>query len=422
MPAGATRARTGGRPARAGAGGAAAAALLLDMVMLAGGMTESFRDLLLVRGYQLRLAPKGTLPFDSEATVDSASAVLAQLRADPRITAVSPVLGGQLTVVRGAATPDAPGLARAPGTAIALGVIPDVQGDYERRTGADPMRPDQFVANDAFLRATGARINDTLEVAGGYDPQLRQYSARRRMTLVGTARFFYLTADRPAVALPLATLQAMREADGADRVSAFMARVADGADVEAVRRAVEQRVPRVSAISTATAMAQVEQRLSYFRQLAFILGAISLVVGFLLVSTLVTVSVNERVGEIAVLRAVGVSRRHVVEQVVVEGLALTVGGTLLGLALGLVTARYLNTILSDFPGLPADFSFFVFRARDAWRALGLLVLSGVLAGVFPSWRAASLPLAPTRREEAGGCPRPPSSPRPRGSRGAWTAR
>ncbi|GJG87381.1 ABC transporter permease [Gemmatimonadetes bacterium T265] len=388
------RSRT--RTTLAVAGVAVAAALLLDMVMLAGGMRDSFRDLLLVRGYQLRLSPKGTLPFDSEATVDSASAVVAALRADPRVTAVSPVLGGQLAVLdpRRAGGP--------PVTAIALGVLPSVQGDYERRAGRDPTRPDQFVANEAFLRAVGARVGDTVEVAAGYDPQLRQYAARRRLALVGSARFFYTVADRPVVALPLATLQTMRGAEGADRVSAFMARVADDADVEAVRADVERRIPRVSAISTATALAQVEQRLSYFRQLAFILGAISLGVGFLLVSTLVTVSVNERVGEIAVLRAVGVSRAHVVEQVVLEGLALTVVGTLLGLALGLVTARYLNTILSDFPGLPASFSFFVFRARDAWSALGLLVLSGVLAGVFPSWRAASLPVATTLREEAVG--------------------
>jgi len=396
----ATLVRSRTRTALAVAGVAVAAALLLDMVMLAGGMTDSFRDLLLVRGYQLRLAPKGTLPFDSEASVDSASAVLAALRADPRITAVSPVLGGQLAVLNARTAGADPAALHV--TAIALGVLPDVQGDYERRAGGDLARPDQLVANDAFLRATGARVGDTLEVAAGYDPQLRQYAARRRLALVGTARFFYTVADRPVVALPLATLQAMRGAEGADRVSAFMARVADDADVEAVRASVERRVPRVSAVSTATALAQVEQRLSYFRQLASILGAISLAVGFLLVSTLVTVSVNERVGEIAVLRAVGVSRAHVVEQVVLEGLALTVAGTLLGLALGLVTARYLNAILSDFPGLPASFSFFVFRARDAWRALGLLVLSGVLAGVFPSWRAASLPVATTLREEAVG--------------------
>ena len=163
-----------------------------------------------------------------------------------------------------------------------------------------------------------------------------------------------------------------------------------------------RRVPRVTAISTESAIRQIEERLSYFRQLAFILGAISLAIGFLLVTTLVTVSVNERVGEIDVLRAIGVSRAHVVQQIVVEGSALSILGATIGLGLGLVTARYLNAILGDFPGLPAAFQFFVFRAVDAWRALGLLVLSGVLAGVYPSWRAASLPIATTLREEAVG--------------------
>jgi putative ABC transport system permease protein len=219
---------------------------------------------------------------------------------------------------------------------------------------------------------------------------------------VGTARFFYTEADQAVTAVPLATLQAMRGAEGRDRASAFMARVADDADVEQVRASIERRVPRVSAISTATALAQVEQRLSYFRQLAFILGAVSLAVGFLLVTTLVTVGVNERAGEFAVMRAVGVSRPHVVQQVVLEGLALSGLGALAGLLLGLVTARYLNGVLGDFPGLPAGFEFFVFRAGAAWRSLGLLVGAGTLAGAYPAWRAASLPVARTLREEAVG--------------------
>ena len=67
-----------------------------------------------------------------------------------------------------------------------------------------------------------------------------------------------------------------------------------------------------------------------------------------------------------------------------------------------VTARYLNAILADFPGLPASFDFFVFEPGAVWRALGLLVIAGIAAGVYPSWRAASLPLATTLREEAVG--------------------
>jgi putative ABC transport system permease protein len=144
----------------------------------------------------------------------------------------------------------------------------------------------------------------------------------------------------------------------------------------------------------------VDQRLSYFRQLAFILGAVSLIVGFLLVTTLMTVSVNERVGEIGVLRALGVSRVHVVQQIVIEGVAISVIGAVLGLGLGLVTARYLNGILSDFPGLPEAIDFFLFQPKDAWTALGLLTAGGIVAGIYPAWRASSLPIAATLRSEA----------------------
>jgi putative ABC transport system permease protein len=110
--------------------------------------------------------------------------------------------------------------------------------------------------------------------------------------------------------------------------------------------------------------------------------------------------VNERLGEIVVMRAIGVARSRVVAQIVLEGVAIMVVGAIAGLGLGLVTARYLNSILSDFPGLPASIDFFLFEPHDAWAALGMLTVAGILAGIYPSWRGASLPIAPTLREEA----------------------
>jgi len=174
------------------------------------------------------------------------------------------------------------------------------------------------------------------------------------------------------------------------------------ANVDTVLHRLEAALPKVSAVSIATAMQQLDTRLSYFRQLAFVLGAVSLTVGFLLVTTLVTVSVNERLGEIVVMRAIGVARSRVVLQIVLEGVAIMIVGTLAGLALGLVTARYLNSILTSLPGLPAAIDFFLFEPRAAWTALGLLTGAGILAGIYPSWRGASLPIAATLREEAVG--------------------
>jgi putative ABC transport system permease protein len=371
-------------------GVAVAAAMLLDMVMLATGMRESFRQLLLSRGFDIRLAPKGTLPFDTDATIPSVGAITTVLRSNPDIREISPVLGSSIHIQ--AAGRDVSG--------SVLGINPSVQGDYELLSGTDVTEPGVMVANDYLLGLVHARIGDTLSVATGYDPQTRSYSGQRKLKVTGRVRFIYGAAEQASAAVRRETLDSMESDARRDRASLFMIRVRPGADPDRVRDWIETYIPTVSAISIATAIAQVDQRLSYFRQLAVILGAVSLFVGFLLVTTLVTVSVNERTGEIAVMRAIGVSRDHIVQQIVAEGVAISVVGALLGLGLGLVTARYLNAILSAFPGLPTAIDFFLFQPQAAWSALGLLTLSGIGAGIYPAWRAASLPISETLRREA----------------------
>jgi len=371
-------------------GVAVAAAMLLDMVMLATGMRESFRQLLVSRGFDIRLAPKGTLPFDTDATIPSVGAVTAVLRSNPDIREISPVLGASIHISVGLRDV----------SATILGIDPTVQGDYEFLSGRDVASPDAMVANDSLIKRLHARIGDTLLVATGYDPQTRTYSGQRKLVLTGRVRFIYGAAEQLSAAVRRETLEDMGDPARRDRASLFMVRVRKGADPDRVRDWIETYIPTVSAISVATAIAQVDQRLSYFRQLAIILGSVSLLVGFLLVTTLVTVSVNERAGEIAVMRAIGVSRTHVVEQIVAEGVVISIVGALLGLALGLVTARYLNGILSTFPGLPMAIDFFLFQPLAAWSALALLAVSGIAAGIYPAWRAASLPISETLRREA----------------------
>jgi putative ABC transport system permease protein len=371
-------------------GVAIAAAMLLDMVMLATGMRESFRRLLLSRGFEIRLAPKGTLPFDTDATIPGVSGITAILRSNPDIREISPVLGASIHVPVGDHNV----------SGSTLGIDPTVQGDYELLSGSDPATANAIVVNDYLLQQLGARVGDTINVATGYDPQTRTYSGQRKMVITGRVSFIYGANEQSASAMRRETLEAMSGQSTRDRASLFMVRVREGADAEHVRDWIATQIPNVTAISIGTAIAQVDARLSYFRQLAVILGAVSLFVGFLLVTTLVTVSVNERAGEIAVMRAIGVSKSHVVQQIVLEGVAISMAGAVLGLGLGLVTARYLNAILSAFPGLPMAIDFFLFQPKAAWSALGLLIVSGIGAGVYPAWRAASLPIAESLRREA----------------------
>ena len=399
MMAWATLRRHPARTALAILGIAVAAALLLDMVMLATGMSESFRSLLLTRGYQLRVSPKGTLPFDSEATIDGADAIVRALRANPDIKAVSPSLGATLTV-DGSNIP----------SAFTLGLERDVQGDYTVESGTDITPADsartaplpRIVVSAMFLTRAGRQVGDTITVSSGLDAQLRTAARSNRVVIGGVGRFIYVPGETPVMALDLALLRRLLGPVYRDRMSLAMAesRRGDSASVEAVRAWIAATQPRITAISTETAIRQVEERLSYFRQLAFVLGAISLGIGFLLVATLITLSVNERRGEIAVLRAIGTQRMGVLRQVFLEGLLLTGAGIAGGLVLGLITAQWLNGILRDFPGLPSAFDFFVWSPEAGWRALALLLTAGTLAGLFPAWRAASIPIARALREES----------------------
>jgi ABC-type antimicrobial peptide transport system permease subunit len=72
----------------------------------------------------------------------------------------------------------------------------------------------------------------------------------------------------------------------------------------------------------------------------------------------------------------------------------------LGVGLGTVTARYLDRILTSFPGLPAAISFFVPNPASLGVAAGVLLATGVIAGAYPAFIAARAPIAATLRTEA----------------------
>ena len=370
---------------------AVASAMLLDMVMLSGGLERSFERLLLGRGYQIRLSPKGTLPFDTEATLGPASTVIGAVRADPGVAAAGGVLGGSLYARH----------ADSLVTFFGYGIDPAAQALYQVAGGRDLAPGDTLgiMLSASAAQALGARPGDTLRVIGGLDPQLVSAATERNLVVRGIARWLYDYRGQRSAGLVLPLMQRLTRG-GADRASLIMVRARHDADVPAVAARLEQRLPRLQVNSVADLVRHLRERLVYFRQLSYILGSISLIVTVLLVATLLAITVNERLGEIATLRAIGVSRGTVVTQVIVEGAALTAFGAALGAGLGLMTARYLDAILTSFPGLPAAISFFVPDIPALTVAAAVLLASGALAGLYPAWLAARAPIAATLRSEA----------------------
>jgi putative ABC transport system permease protein len=374
------------------AGIAVASAMLLDMVMLSGGIEQSFSELLLARGYQIRLTPKGTLPFDTEASIRGASTVVREIRAEPGVEAAGVVLG---TSIYGRAADSLV-------TLFGYGIQPEAQGIYQVTAGADLAPGDTagVLLSETAAALLRAAPGDTVTLVGRLDPQIAGAAVGRRLAVRGLVRWIYDHRGQPSVGTVLPVMQRLGREAAADRGSLLLVKAEDDAAVDAVAARLRERFPELEVNSVAELVVQAKRRLVYFTQLSYVLGGMSLVVAVLLVGTLLTITVNERLGEIATLRAIGVSRGTIVRQVLAEGVALTVLGAGAGILLGLATAEYLDAILTTFPGLPEAFSFFVPRAGTLSLAALVLLATGSLAGLYPAWLASRAPIAATLHAEA----------------------
>ena len=116
--------------------------------------------------------------------------------------------------------------------------------------------------------------------------------------------------------------------------------------------------------------------------LTLIIASIGLVVGGIGVMNIMLVSVTERTAEIGVRKAVGARRKDIRAQFVVEAMALTGVGGVIGILGGAVVTV---AVAFFFPALPARLSLF-------WTGMGLLISLGVglFFGIYPAVKAANL--------------------------------
>ncbi len=378
------------------AGIAVTTAMLADMLMLGRGIRRSFIELFQSPGYELRLAPKGTLPFDTEATVPAFATLRDSVERVPGVERVAPVLAAAISVERESSA-EGPVQADAEGSvqALALGMDPDDQSLYRLTAGQTPAR-DHLLVDPEVKAALGLETGSGVQLvsAGGASA----WGARLAARVSGTAEFVFAARGDLEVVMRLEDLQLLTSQS--DQVSFAMIRVAEGYDADSVRAAIAAVASRVEIVAMAGMSERVDQRLSYFRQIALILGTVSLVVATLLVGTIAAVSVTERLGLIAAMRAIGVSRRRLVGGLVAESAALCAVGGAIGIVLSVVLAGYLESILSDFPGLPVAVRFFVVGADSLVTAFVLLLASGTIAGMIPALNATRLEVSAILHKEA----------------------
>jgi putative ABC transport system permease protein len=245
----------------------------------------------------------------------------------------------------------------------------------------------------------GARPGDRLRLRGACTTADRGLPPVE-FRVAGVVSFQFDSPDNAVGATTLEAFSRVCATSPADEVDFFLVASRPTSGTAAALAAVQRALPGLHAFSNHQLVSRLEAtEFSYFRQISFALTVVTLFFAFLLIATLLTVSVNQRFGEIAALRAIGFSRRRVVADLLWES-ALFVGtGGLLAIPSGLLLARGLDAILRSMPDFPERLSFFVFSPWVAALYVALLATAGLLAAVYPVILAARLPIAATLRRE-----------------------
>jgi putative ABC transport system permease protein len=297
--------------------------------------------------------------------------------------------GSTLPVRRGGAAPMRPMGPTLVGTDAGESPYPMLQGVW-----IDPTRPGrrEGVLSNVSAEQLDVSVGDeVLLIVGPKEFHLKIVGICSQASAPGGGRGGGFAAGPAAAALYVPSKEAIHFTRGAAQINLVSIKFKPGVDLAEVRTA---WLPRVAAAEPAALMLGVENikagmeegmSAASARKQAWAATGISLLAALFIIFTTLSMGVNERVRQFAVMRAVGLTRLHVACVIALEGLLLA----LIGWGGGLVAGWGLLEVVSRArPGL---------FAQGASLGLWCVLLSGasafggaLAASILPAWRAMSV--------------------------------
>ncbi len=171
-------------------------------------------------------------------------------------------------------------------------------------------------------------------------------------------------------------------------------------EAELVRQ-IDPLLTETTAVKTATAQAKSESQdsqdgMGIFRMILLAFGGIALFVGSFVIANTLSITVAQRMRELATLRTLGASRKQVLSSVVLESVVVGAIASVVGLFAGLGIAKGLYALLAA-TGLDIPQETLVLSPRTVLVSIGVGTLIALLASLRPAIRATRIaPIAAVR--------------------------
>ncbi len=249
-----------------------------------------------------------------------------------------------------------------------MGIDPDrdkAVRDYELQQGRFFQKPHDALLELSFARGLGVKVGDQVKLTT-MRGQAKPFTVCGLLSPHGVAGF----KEGNVIFLRLRTAQLLF--GKADEVNVVSVVLKEGADEKAVSEAIRARLPQPAAAekdaaengtaesgATVLTVRSPIERTSLSKELIEkVRAGLDVAYGTIIFLACVTIlntflmNVGERRRQLAVLRAIGTTRRQLIQMLLVEALAMGVVGTLLGAAAGLGGAYLLTQSMSKVYNAP----------------------------------------------------------------------
>lgn len=236
----------------------------------------------------------------------------------------------------------------------------------------DDLTPEGIIVDTGIADDRSLAVGDTVAITGtnGVTRDLVVQAISDDLTFIGMWAIDMDTYDELVVNPQLVQVYAS---------------VDDGATVETVKAAVADAVadsPAVEVLDRDEWVGDLAAQITGLLTFITALLAMSVIIAAIGIINTLLLSIHERIRELGLLRAVGMTRGQVFRSMTIEAILIALLGTVIGLVIGLVASRALVASLDDF-GLS---SFAVPAGSMVTVVIGGALL-GTVAAAYPAWRA-----------------------------------
>ncbi|MFF4954439.1 ABC transporter permease [Streptomyces chattanoogensis] len=259
---------------------------------------------------------------------------------------------------------------------------------YPLRDGTAPKGPHEFALDAHTADKAGYKVGDTVRIS--VDGPVRE----QKLTGVFTTDDGTVAAGGSLALFDTATAQQLFAAPGA--FSEIDVKAAPGTSQSALKAAVDKVLPEDGAAATTGKKLADEQAKGIAESMdgmktgLLVFAGIALFVGIFIIANTFTMLVAQRTKELALLRAVGASRRQVTRSVLSEAFLVGAVAAVTGLAAGIGIGAGLRALMGTMGATVPDGPLVIAPSTIAVSlAVGIVVT--VLAAWLPGRRAAKIP-------------------------------